>query len=58
MLFKDTEKTCRNCSHERCAECGREPPDEEEQLDPEAIASVERKLKELAIALQASASAA
>lgn len=58
MLFKDTERTCRNCSHERCAECSREPPEEEEQLDPDAIASVERKLKELDVNPQASASAA
>lgn len=58
VLFKDTERTCRNCSHELCAECSREPPEEEEQLDPDAIASVERKLKELAVTPQASASAA
>lgn len=58
-LYKDTENTCRSCSHERCEKCIREPPEEEgERLDEEAVKSIEEKMKELAVAPQASASAA
>lgn len=59
MPFKDTEKICRKCRHERCENCSREPPlDNDEELDPGAVESVERKMKELAVPLQTSAPAA
>ena len=58
-LFKDTEKICGNCSHERCNYCSREPAEtKKEPLDEEAVKSIERKMKEMAISSQASASAA
>lgn len=58
-LFKDTETTCGKCSHERCDHCSREPPEtRKEPLDEEAVKSIERKMKEIAISPQASASAA
>lgn len=58
-LFKDTEKICGNCSHKRCDDCPREPPKTPEApLDEEAIKSIERKMKEIDISPQASASAA
>lgn len=58
-LFKDTEKICGNCSHERCDDCPREPPKtQKEPLDEEAVKSIERKMKEIALSPQASASAA
>lgn len=57
--FKDTEKICRKCGHEQCENCIREPPlESDEQLDPDAVQSVERKMKELAVSLQTSAPAA
>lgn len=57
--FKDTEKICRNCRHEQCENCSREPPlTKDEELDPGAVESVERKMKELAVSLQTSAPAA
>lgn len=52
--FKDTEKICRNCRHELCENCSREPPlEKDEQLDPEAVQSVEEKMKELAVSAPA-----
>lgn len=58
-LFKDTETICAGCSHERCGDCPREPPTTKaEPLDEEAVQSIERKMKEIAISPQASASAA
>ncbi|MCJ1463471.1 hypothetical protein MMC07_002078 [Pseudocyphellaria aurata] len=58
-LFQDTETTCGNCSHKRCGDCPREPPKTPpEPSDEEAVQSIERKMKGIAISPQASASAA
>lgn len=55
-VFKDQEKTCRNCAHQRCNACPREPPKiEPEPLDEAAIQRVTEKMKNIEIAPQASA---
>ena len=55
-IFKDLEKTCRSCGHERCDDCTREPPKtEDEPLDEAAIESVAEKMRQIEISPQASA---
>ena len=55
-LFKDTEKTCRNCGHEKCENCPSHPPRKPKRtLDEDAVKSVEERMKTLDISPQASA---
>lgn len=55
-MFKDTEKTCRNCGHEKCDECPRQPPKKVERtLDDDAVKSVEERMKSLDVSPHASA---
>lgn len=55
-LFKDTEKTCGNCGHEKCDGCPRYPPKRVgPTLDDDAVKSVEEKMRTLDVSPQASA---
>ena len=55
-LFKDTEKTCSNCGHEKCDNCPRQPPQKVKRpLDEDAVKSVEERMKTLEVSPQASA---
>lgn len=55
-MFKDTEKTCRNCGHEKCDECPRQPPKKVKRtLDDDAVKSVEERMKSLDVSPHASA---
>ncbi|KAI4209874.1 MAG: hypothetical protein LQ351_007228 [Letrouitia transgressa] len=54
--FKDLSTTCERCGHERCNECPREPPPQEKaDLDPNAVRSVEERMKSINIASPAPA---
>ena len=54
--FKDGEKTCAGCGHQRCDECPRHPPKKvKTEFEEEAVRSVEEKLKNLGLSPQASA---
>ena len=54
--FKDHEKICAGCGHERCNECPRYPPKKaKKEFDEEVIRSVEEKLKNISLSPQASA---
>ena len=55
-LFKDTEKICGNCGHEKCDECPRHPPKRAKgTLDNDAVKSVEERMKTLHVSPHASA---
>ena len=55
-LFKDTEKTCSNCGHEKCDGCPRQPSQKAQRtLDEDAVKSVEERMKTLDVSPQASA---
>lgn len=55
-LFKDTEKTCGNCGHEKCDHCPRHLPQEAKPpLDEDAVKSVEERMTTLDVSPQASA---
>lgn len=55
-VFKDLEKVCRACGHERCEKCGREPPEEEEAgLDEAAVEKINEMIRNVNIAPQAPA---
>ena len=55
-LFKDTEKTCSKCGHEKCDECPRHPPKSVKgTLDDDAVKSVEERMRTLDVSPQASA---
>ncbi|MCJ1229229.1 hypothetical protein MMC12_005894 [Toensbergia leucococca] len=54
--FKEDEKLCASCGHERCDECPRSPPRRPpEGLDEEAVGSVEERMRRLDLSPQASA---
>ena len=54
--FKDLEKACANCGHEKCDGCPRHPPKKEKQLlDEAAVRSVEERMKSMSVSPQASA---
>lgn len=49
-MFKDHGKTCENCGHEKCDDCPRKPPKKvKKPLDPEAVKSVEERMKNLEV---------
>lgn len=55
-VFKDHEKICGSCSHERCNECGRQPPKKvRAPLDEAAVQSISEKMKSVQLSPQASA---
>ncbi len=54
-MFKDLEKICGKCGHERCNECTRQPPKKEEGLDPAAVERIEKRMKEMDLSPHASA---
>ena len=55
-VFKDTEKTCGGCGHEKCDDCPRNPaPKAKQALDEGAVKSVEERMKRLDLSPQASA---
>lgn len=55
-LFKDTEKICSNCGHEKCDECPREPPEGfKPPPDDDAVKGVEERMKSLEVSPHASA---
>ena len=54
--FKDHEKICTGCGHERCEQCLRYPPKKEKkEFDEDVVRSVEEKLKNISLSPQASA---
>ena len=54
--FKDRDKTCGGCGHERCEECPRYPPKKtKKEFDEGVVRSVEEKLKAIILSPQASA---
>ncbi|KAL8897986.1 MAG: hypothetical protein Q9207_006927 [Kuettlingeria erythrocarpa] len=54
--FKDLSKHCEGCGHDRCDECPRHPPKREKaKLDPDAVKSIEERMKTMGISPQASA---
>lgn len=54
--FKDLSKQCEGCGHDRCDECPRHPPKREKaKLDPDAVKSIEERMKTMGISPQASA---
>ncbi|KAI4156741.1 MAG: hypothetical protein L6R39_001050 [Caloplaca ligustica] len=54
--FKDLSKKCEGCGHDRCDDCPRHPPKREKpKLDPDAVKSVEERMKNLGLSPQASA---
>ena len=55
-LFKDTEKFCGNCGHEKCDDCPRHPAQKSKPTpDEDAVRSVEERMKRLDVSPQASA---
>lgn len=55
-VFKDLEKQCRTCGHDRCDKCVREPPEEEEEsLDEAAVEKISDMIRNVNIAPQAPA---
>lgn len=55
-LFKDSEKICSNCGHEKCDECPRYPPKGvKPPLDDDAVKSVEEQMKSMQVSPHASA---
>ena len=55
-LFKDREKTCANCGHEKCDSCPRTSPAQKPKPEDEgAIRSVEERMRNLDVSPQASA---
>lgn len=49
-VFKDHGKTCESCGHEKCDDCPRKPPKKvKKPLDPEAVKSVEERMKNLEV---------
>ena len=53
-MFKDHEKICGHCGHERCNECTRQPPKKENALDPAAVERIEKRMKEMELSQPAS----
>ena len=54
--FKDREKTCANCGHEKCDSCPRTSPAKTQKPEEEAaIQSVEQRMRNLDVSPQASA---
>ena len=55
-LFKDAEKVCGNCGHEKCDDCPRYPPQKAKpSLDEDAVKRVEERMKKVDLSPQASA---
>ena len=54
-MFKDHEKTCGKCGHERCNGCTRQPPKKENALDPAAVERIEKRMREMELSPQAEA---
>ncbi|KAL8760663.1 MAG: hypothetical protein Q9184_003161 [Pyrenodesmia sp. 2 TL-2023] len=54
--FKDLSKHCEGCGHDRCDACPRHPPKRDKpKLDPDAVKSIEERMKTMGISPQASA---
>ena len=54
--FKDHEKICSGCGHERCGQCSRYPPKKvKKDFDESVVRSVEEKMKSINLLPQASA---
>jgi len=54
--FKDHEKICKNCAHEKCDNCPRQPLQKVKRpLDEDAVKSVEERMRNLDVSPQASA---
>ncbi|KAL8850389.1 MAG: hypothetical protein Q9221_004710 [Calogaya cf. arnoldii] len=54
--FRDLSRKCEGCGHDRCDDCPRNPPKREKpKLDPDAVKSVEERMRQMDITSQASA---
>lgn len=54
--FKDLSRKCEGCGHERCDDCPRHPPKREKpKLNPDAVKSVEERMRTMDLSPQASA---
>ncbi|KAL8861639.1 MAG: hypothetical protein Q9178_001840 [Gyalolechia marmorata] len=54
--FRDLSKKCEGCGHDRCDDCPRQPPKREKpKLDPDAVESVNERMKQMDLSAQAPA---
>ncbi|KAL8771617.1 MAG: hypothetical protein Q9209_003061 [Squamulea sp. 1 TL-2023] len=54
--FRDLSRKCEGCGHDRCDDCPRHPPKREKpKLDPDAVKSIDERMRKMDISPQASA---